>query len=308
MLTDLQKRTAQAIINIFETGKVLGDYSNVTFVANDPGGLTYGRSQTTLNSGNLFLLIKAYAEAENADFAAELRAYLARLEAKDSRLNRDMNLRNLLREAGQDPVMQDVQDAFFDRVYWNPSVKFANDLGIQTALGVAVVYDSVIHGSWQRMRDRTLEKGTVPSLGEQNWIKSYIDIRRDWLANHRNTLLQKTVYRMDAFKRLIADQKWDLPLPLTVRGLSISEETLIKPIRIPPDDVEPARLLRLRDPFMRGEDVREVQQALRRAGFNIKADGIFGQDTDKAVKQFQKDKGLIADGIVGQATRAALGI
>ena len=69
MVTELQKQTAQAIVNIFETGRLRGDYGNVTVAKNDAGHLTYGRSQTTLASGNLFLLIKAYVEAAGADFA-----------------------------------------------------------------------------------------------------------------------------------------------------------------------------------------------------------------------------------------------
>jgi chitosanase len=76
MLTELQKKAAQAIINIFETGSVLGEYDSVVSVAGDPGGLTYGAKQTTLNSGNLFLLIKAYIEAEGALFADDFRPYL----------------------------------------------------------------------------------------------------------------------------------------------------------------------------------------------------------------------------------------
>ena len=35
-------------------------------------------------------------------------------------------------------------------------------------------------------------------------------------------------------------------------------------------------------------------------------DGIYGADTEKAVKQFQKDKGLTADGIVGENTMKEL--
>ena len=35
-------------------------------------------------------------------------------------------------------------------------------------------------------------------------------------------------------------------------------------------------------------------------------DGDFGQATEKAVKQFQKDHGLTADGVVGEKTWAAL--
>ena len=65
-MNDLQKRTAQAIVNIFETGRVAGDYGAVTLLPGDAGHLTYGRSQTTLGSGNLFLLIKAYCERADA--------------------------------------------------------------------------------------------------------------------------------------------------------------------------------------------------------------------------------------------------
>ena len=89
MLTELQKKAAQSIINIFETGRVLGDYASVVSAAGDLGGLTYGKSQTTLNSGNLYLLIKAYTEAVEAMFADDLIPYLPRLRDRDSRLNRD---------------------------------------------------------------------------------------------------------------------------------------------------------------------------------------------------------------------------
>ena len=58
MLTDLQKKAAQAVVNVFETGHARGEYGQVTLLPGDSGHLTYGRSQTTLASGNLFLLIK----------------------------------------------------------------------------------------------------------------------------------------------------------------------------------------------------------------------------------------------------------
>lgn len=83
MLTDLQKRTAQAIVNIFETGRVQGDYGKVTLLPGDAGHLTYGRSQTTLASGNLSLLVKNYCEADSAQFAGPLKAYLDRLASCD---------------------------------------------------------------------------------------------------------------------------------------------------------------------------------------------------------------------------------
>lgn len=47
----------------------------------------------------------------------------------------------------------------------------------------------------------------------------------------------------------------------------------------------------------RGEEVKKLQQLL-----GLKADGIFGVQTETAVKQFQLKHGLVADGIVGKNT------
>lgn len=56
-----------------------------------------------------------------------------------------------------------------------------------------------------------------------------------------------------------------------------------------------------------GTAVKELQQALARAGFNPGAvDGEFGPATERAVKAFQAANGLTADGVVGPKTRAAL--
>lgn len=57
----------------------------------------------------------------------------------------------------------------------------------------------------------------------------------------------------------------------------------------------------------RGEDVRDVQSRLKEAGYlDGPIDGIFGSGTRSAVIAFQRDKGLDADGVVGNQTWAAL--
>ena len=53
----------------------------------------------------------------------------------------------------------------------------------------------------------------------------------------------------------------------------------------------------------RGDVVKILQEFLE-----IKADGIFGRGTERAVKQYQSDNGLYPDGIVGPSTWGAMGI
>lgn len=59
----------------------------------------------------------------------------------------------------------------------------------------------------------------------------------------------------------------------------------------------------------RGENVTKVQKRLIQYDYmDGSADGIFGQETLEGVKFFQRRNGLTADGKVGPATAAALGV
>ena len=70
---------------------------------------------------------------------------------------------------------------------------------------------------------------------------------------------------------------------------------------------ELTRILKLTSPNMRGEDVRWAQERLNELGYNCGTpDGIFGPNTDKAVKAFQRANGLSQDGDIGPKTWAKL--
>lgn len=56
----------------------------------------------------------------------------------------------------------------------------------------------------------------------------------------------------------------------------------------------------------RGEYVRKLQKDLTSLGYKLNADGIFGKQTEAAVKRFQRAKNLVADGIVGPRTAVAI--
>ena len=48
--------------------------------------------------------------------------------------------------------------------------------------------------------------------------------------------------------------------------------------------------------------IQELQEMLKKRGYTLKADGIFGSKTEEVVKAFQADNGLVVDGIVGKKT------
>lgn len=57
----------------------------------------------------------------------------------------------------------------------------------------------------------------------------------------------------------------------------------------------------------KGPEVAELQELLRTLGYEVEADGSFGADTERAIRDFQSQHGLAADGIVGSNTSEALG-
>lgn len=61
-----------------------------------------------------------------------------------------------------------------------------------------------------------------------------------------------------------------------------------------------------------GEEVKTLQKKLKKLGYKdskgkeLSADGIFGKNTEYALKNFQKKEGLVSDGVAGPKTWAKL--
>ena len=85
-----------------------------------------------------------------------------------------------------------------------------------------------------------------------------------------------------------------------------------KPERTPPAaaSFEVARVLKVTNPLMRGDDVKALQTALIERNYHCGAngaDGTYGRLTAYAVRCFQASKGLIVNGRADRYTIAALG-
>lgn len=71
---------------------------------------------------------------------------------------------------------------------------------------------------------------------------------------------------------------------------------------------EPMRTLHWTSPALTGLDVLELQERLEELGYGpLAKDGVYGSETVAAVRAFQRDHGLAADGVAGPLTWQALG-
>lgn len=87
-------------------------------------------------------------------------------------------------------------------------------------------------------------------------------------------------------------------------------QTLARLNRCPANGFARARIIKLIDPPMEGEDVRKVQKALVAQDLleAEQVDGIYNAATKLAVEIFQEQEALSVDGQIGPKTRKELGI
>ncbi len=179
---DRVRRAAFAITAAFE-GAGYGSYQNY-----DAGVVSYGRFQFTLNAGTLATVVTRYLERSRTPQADALRAYHMRINARDASLRNDMQLKQALINAADDPLMKQVQNEIATEGYWNRMLEIsARPRGIQSPLGLALVFDVAINfGVMNRMLSLAEEELGVPpksrlgenGITEHRFIMQLADRRR----------------------------------------------------------------------------------------------------------------------------------
>ena len=216
---------AEAIVRIFETGKPLGDPSAVA-VLNDGAGVSYGVSQFTHRSGSLLQVVEAYlglgGEIGREVIEDRLPLLRNRSKAAIEKLAGDDRFKKALRAAGVTREMREAQRAVSYERYMQPAVAECGAFGFELPLSLAVVHDSMVHGSWER-----LANNIGPVGEERSWIKRYLEDRDDWLRSV--TRLKATAYRTRFFLTQIKRGNWELKLPVNVNGFALTEEIFKSP-------------------------------------------------------------------------------
>jgi chitosanase len=234
------KLKALAIVSEFETGSAFGDFSALA-ILNDGAGISYGFSQFTHRSGALAEVIENYLELGGEVGRPRLEAALATAKDHSSaairKLVSDRRFQRALRSAGKTDEMRRAQVKAAVSRYLQPAIDECERLGLSHPLSLAVVYDSMTHGSWERLRDHVLKssspyKGGVAKRSEdgivlsdeQRFIINYVTARDQWLASVER--LAVTRYRTRFFLDQIKAANWDLKLPLNVRGVRITDDLI----------------------------------------------------------------------------------
>lgn len=229
MFSERAKTIALAIVKIFETSKPFGDYSAVA-VLDDGAGISYGTSQFTHKSGSLWAVLQRYGKLGGRLPEIVLEA-MPDFEDGSGILRRSNNktLKQALAALGRDPLMQRAQREIAFENYLEPALAACDGSNFTCPLSLAVIYDSMNHGSWGKIRDRVKIKqpgnGSMPAEAfEREWITAYVKERHEWLNSIAR--LKKTAYRTKFFSDQIKRQNWNLVLPLSVHGFELTEKIL----------------------------------------------------------------------------------
>ena len=98
------------------------------------------------------------------------------------------------------------------------------------------------------------------------------------------TLYRSTYYQDEKVYEVVSDAAGETSEPVSVIGMGLS------------------------DPMIRGDLVRDMQERLVYAGYDVGGvDGVFGSGTETAVMWLQYDNGLDATGVIDVATAKLLG-
>ena len=185
------------------------------------------RLQVTLGiqfdeAGDLPKLLKSYC-VQNGQFAMQISPYLAKLNTGNDAatvLSQSQRFRDLLRNAGADPVMQRLQIEIFKATSWDPALRWAKARKFALPLSFLIVADSFLQSNQMLSRLTQRVRVALPvtsQADEKDWVTGYTKIRNAWLKAAGGAMAASS-YRTECYLRLIARGDWDLTSDVVMNG------------------------------------------------------------------------------------------
>ena len=218
------------ILSVAECGKPEFPYSEVYIYADDNRFQPPRRQITysigfTEGGGNLKKVLERYCDEGGVE-ASAIRSFLYNLGAKSKgSLAGNQTFISLLKAAGTEELMRQIQREEFDRMYLDPAIRWGEQYGFTLNLSFLVIADSHLHSGSMLgfLMNKFPNKKPVDGGDERSWIKAYLETRRDWLKNHSNAILNKTTYRANCFLIECSKENWNLETPLVMNGTLVNK-------------------------------------------------------------------------------------
>jgi chitosanase len=220
-----RKERAAQITSSFENATLELQYDYAENIG-DGRGITAGRAGFTSATGDLLLLVRRYTEIEPDNVLAPYIPALEAVESSDSEEGLD-GFADAWAEAADDPEQRALQDELVDELYFDPAMTLADEVGIQTPLGQAIVWDTMIqHGAGGENGTRAIIEETQDDVGvlegdETAWLDAFLDARLHHLghayenADDSDAADAASESRVDALRSLLQDGNLALEAPLS---------------------------------------------------------------------------------------------
>lgn len=227
---------AQRLTCLFETGH---SQLSTAYIENlgDGRGYTCGWAGFTTADEEVVQCVEAYTRLVPDNPLAPLLPELRRLQAQASddvsRLN-ETGFPALWQEASTKDEFNEVYAGVVHRIFGEPTLEHARQLGLQSPVAYAILFDSCIqHGnggdpdSLPSMIERTRQAAGEPGEHETAWLQALLETRRQTLLHPHNLKTQaewsRSVSRVDALL-LLLQQNPQLQPPLRVKSREHDEE------------------------------------------------------------------------------------
>ncbi len=227
---------SQKITCVFETGDSELSTASVEDLG-DGRGYTCGWAGFTTADEEVVACVEEYGRTNPGNDLEPMLDELRRLHSQgsdDTSGLDDAGFKKLWEEAAKDDDFNAAYASVVDRIFGQPAQGHVEELGLQSPIAYAILFDSVIqHGNDKdpdgvpAMIGRTYEQATDPSADEAAWLGAFLAVRRETLQNpaNRETAKEwrKSVSRVEALENILKENA-DLETPISVKSSEHDEE------------------------------------------------------------------------------------